>query len=173
MIKRVLQCPKCLAYWYTGASTSRPLPGQKYFADVPYDVKAQDIVTNALTARQEECVVTGVEQARAAEHRDRIANHMCPYDDWTLILQTRMATMLPEPYPKLNRLLGEAHNKYLGFKEETVESRETFMGPLRRTSCRPQRQRPVIVNKLVQYSEPCFSSSHREVRPLPRPPRTL
>ena len=43
---------------------------------IPYDVEAHDIVTNALTARQEEHVVTGVERARAAEWRDRIANHM-------------------------------------------------------------------------------------------------
>ena len=43
---------------------------------IPYNVEAHNIVTNVLTARQEERVVTGVEQARAAEQRDRIANHM-------------------------------------------------------------------------------------------------
>ena len=43
---------------------------------IPYDVEAHDIVTNALTAHQEERVVTGVERARAAKQRDRIANHM-------------------------------------------------------------------------------------------------
>ena len=39
-----------------------------------------------------------------------------------------MVTMLPELYPKLDRLLGEAQNKYLEFEEATVERRETVHG---------------------------------------------
>jgi hypothetical protein len=45
--------------------------------DTPDGIETQDNVTNALSASQEECVVTNVERARAAKRRDKIA-----YDMW-------------------------------------------------------------------------------------------